>query len=141
MQHEKACTAKKWLDFKAYAAWLYLHNRAICRKVFMQVSQYVSFNTDIFHIGRDTGRGLRENTCRVVNKIRVKAGLFNILFAETAGELIKNGSDHLKVCQFMNPLMLEIKLITQKTLICQVNVADSRFCPYLFLIHKIRPQK
>lgn len=71
-----------------------------CRHIFMQVRENIAFYADIFHVSRDTGCSLRKNASGMVDKVGVKTGFFNVIFAETTGQLMQNASDHFQMCQF-----------------------------------------
>lgn len=74
-----------------------------CGKIFMQVSQNISLYPDILHIGRYTGCCLRKDSGRMIDEVRVKSGFSDILFTETARELVENASHHFEMRQFFRP--------------------------------------
>ncbi len=71
-------------------------------KIFVKIRKYISLDTDILHVKGDAG-------CRdgiyagcVIDEIHIEAGLFDFLFTQISGELIHNGCDHFKMCEFLS---------------------------------------
>ena len=53
--------------------------------------------------------GLRPDAGGVIHKVDVKAGLFDLLDGEVAGELVDDGADHLQMRQLYCTPMMDIK--------------------------------
>ena len=50
---------------------------------------------------RIAGGELREHAGRVVDKIGIEAGLFDLIYREVSRELVDDGADHLKMPQLL----------------------------------------
>ena len=111
------------LSFKT--SMLSLHNRTIGSHIFMKIRNWITFRLECCSTPRSaTGCLWPESKC-VVNIIFIKTRFFKLFRSQVTGELVYNGTDNFKMCQFAGTKMLSVR---EKPL----NPGDSR------LQHKLK---
>ena len=74
---------------------LSLHDRSICSQVLCKVRDRVASDLHSRSGPRIARSKLWKYPRRVINKVAVKSGFFNLIFCEISCQLMDNGSDHL----------------------------------------------
>ena len=74
----------------------------LCCKVFVEVGEDIALNADIFHIGRHACGAGRVDARGVVGKIGCQGRFFDLLNRKISGQLIENGTDHLKMPELIS---------------------------------------
>lgn len=68
--------------------------------IFVQIGDRITFDADVLHVKRYTGRGNRINTYGVIDKVCVETGLFNVLNAQIFRQLMQDCRYNFKMRQF-----------------------------------------
>lgn len=106
VMHDFTCTQE--LDWIAYVGIIRITKNIIIRQasllfsrqIFMQISQHISRNSECVCAKRFSACRLWIYGSGMIYKVRIKAGLFYIFRRQTTGQLIYDGANHLKMCQF-----------------------------------------
>ena len=85
---------------------MFLYDCSICCKVFYQIGDCVPLALKNRCRKRHAGCRLRVDPGRMIDKIRIKPGLLDLLGREIAGELIDNRRNHFLMGQFIRPKKL-----------------------------------
>lgn len=102
---------------------MFLYDCSICCKVFYQIGDCVPLALKNRCRKRHAGCRLRVDPGRMIDKIRIKPGLLDLLGREIAGELIDNRRNHFLMGQFfrtrfavvMNPFVFFTATCYNKT--------------------------
>ena len=86
------------LSFKT--SMLSLHNRTIGRHILRQIGDHIAGHADRRRRPRRAGCKLRKDARRVIDEVRIIAGLFDLLRRHAARELVDDRSDHLEMTKF-----------------------------------------
>ena len=77
--------------------------------VFMKIRNWITFRLECCSTPRSaTGCLWPESKC-VVNIIFIKTRFFKLFRSQVTGELVYNGTDNFKMCQFVGTKMLSVK--------------------------------
>ena len=80
---------------------LSLHNRTIRRQILRQVRDGVARDLHGARRPRVARGELRENACRVVDKIGLESSLLDLFLREISRELVDDRTDHLQMPQLL----------------------------------------
>ena len=90
----------KQLVLSYFSCKLFFRNRSVCCHILKQIRKNIAFGLILTGIIRDTCSSRRPQSCRMIHIIRIKTGFFDLLHRHISCELIDDGTDHLKMCQF-----------------------------------------
>ena len=88
---------------------LFLRSRTIGGHVLGEVGDGVAGGLECGGREGHSACGLRPDAGGVIHKVDVKAGFFDLLDGEVAGELVDDGADHLQMSQLYCTPMMDIK--------------------------------
>ena len=83
-------------------------------KIFRQICDNIAFDADTGSVPGSTGGGSGIDACGMVHKVAVKARRADLIIGEVPGQLVDDGTNHLKMSQFLGtdvrqqPLQLRI---------------------------------
>ena len=100
-----------------------------CRQILIQIREHITLDADILHVKGHARRRNRINSGSVIHKVNIKSGFFDFFLTQIAGQLVNNGSDHLKVCQFFSSVGMGMTAhgkILQFCRNCDILVTESR---------------
>lgn len=90
-----------YIELLLNTSMLHIRSRTICCQVFGQIRDGVAGD---LHGARRPGIArskLRENARRVVNKVGIKAALFELLRRQISRKLMNDGANHLEMPQLL----------------------------------------
>lgn len=80
----------------------------LCRHVLMQIRDRIALRLEFAGVKRNAARCLRPDGNGVIDIIRTKPGILNLLHRQVSGELVNDRSNHFKVRQFIRSALMDI---------------------------------